>query len=112
MALAVVTHSDEHASALANVEALHETGRHEADEGILLELGNLVDLRLLGISNDGQVGALNNVFGGLMPRGKTTYGQLGLLPGGEWLVCMTGADEISLSEREKWLDEFTGRPRS
>jgi hypothetical protein len=108
VALAVVAHQDEHELELARMEALHQTGQYQADEGILLELGNLVDLRLLGISSDGQVGPLNNVFGGLVPRGKATYAQLGLLPGGEWLACMTRADEIATSERERWLVELMG----
>jgi hypothetical protein len=109
VALSVYANHDEHLRALANAHVYHETGRAEPDEGILLELSNLVDLRLLGVSSNGVVGPLNNVFAGLMTRAKTSYGQLGLLPGGERLARMTGADEIDTAERQKWLEELTGR---
>jgi hypothetical protein len=112
VALAVLAHSDEHEQALANVEALHETGRNVADESIRVELSNMVDLRLVGISANEEVGPLNNVFAGLLPRGKVTYAQLGLLPSGQRLVQTTGADEIDASQRERWLEELTGPVRT
>lgn len=105
----MLAHSDEHEQALANVEALHETGRNVADESIRVELSNMVDLRLVGISANEDVGPLNNVFAGLLPRGKVTYAQLGLLPSGQRLVQTTGADEIDASQRERWLEELLER---
>ncbi len=112
VALALLAHPDEHERSLTNIEALHETGRNVADESIRLELSHLADLRLVGISANEEVGPVNNVFAGLLPRGKATYAQLGLLTAGRRLVETTGADEIGTLEREKWLDELTGPGRT
>jgi hypothetical protein len=103
--LSVIAHKDEYARELAQIGAQHAViGGPHADLTMLREVSDLVDVRLLGISNNGQVGPLNNVFDGLLPRGKTSYGQLGLLPAGQQLVAATRADEIGAAEREAWLD--------
>jgi hypothetical protein len=102
--LSVLAHKDEYARELAQIGAQHAIiGGPHADPTILRELSDLVDVRLVGISNNVQVGPLNNVFDGLLPRGKTSYGQLGLLPAGQQLVSATRADEIDAGERAAWL---------
>lgn len=92
VALSVIAHKDEYVRKLAQIGAEHAViGGPSADPTMLRELSDLVDVRLVGISNNGQVGPLNNVFDGLLPRDKTSYGQLGLLPAGRQLVSATRA---------------------
>lgn len=98
VALSVIAHEDEYVRELAQIGAEHAViGGPDADPTMLRELSDLVDARLVGISNNGQVGPLNNVFARLLPRGKASYGQLGLLPAGQRLVAATRADEIDAS---------------
>jgi hypothetical protein len=104
VALSVIAHKDEYVRELAKIGAEHSViGGPHTDPTMLRELSDLVDVRLVGISNNGRVGPLNNVFDGLRPRDKTSYGQLGLLPAGQQLVAATRADEIDVAEREAWL---------
>ena len=109
IALGVYANREEHVRALADAQGRQDEGRAEADESIVLELSDLADRRLVGIGRPGNTAPLSNVFEGLFPRDKAGWGQLALLPAGERLARLTGADRINAAEREAWIEALAGR---
>ena len=110
VALSVYAHHPEHELAFADIRVAADEGEFEANPGIQLELKELTELRLTGATTDaGSVVEIGDPLAGNVIGGEATYGELRLLPTGERLVAMTGAGDISLSEREAWVTELTGR---
>lgn|GEM_PF-2505742 len=111
VALAVIFHREEHIRALARARSLHNEGRAVLDPALLVELDDLGNRHLVGLRTGGKVVAVGTTIDTSGPLSATEggYGAIYLLPVGETLIRLTGAEEIGIDERLRWIEALTGR---
>lgn len=103
VALAVFSNHRSHEGALVRAEGHHETGSIVPEAGLLAELDDLGDRRLLGITVKGRVRVMNEVIGASAAMRATRWSNIRPSSMGDLLARLTGADRLPIEDRTRWI---------
>ncbi len=107
-ALAVYAHRVEHEQELLEAWFERKAGQVDPIPSVLLELDDLYERRLLGVSSGGQIVEGGLTWDSIGPGSSHEFSTLRLARAGEQLVRLAGLDEIGEDDRRAWLALLEG----
>ncbi len=103
VALGVFSNYRTHESALVRAEGHQETGSIAPEPGLLAELDDLGDRRLLGVTVKGRVRVMNEVIDSSTVLRATKWSTIRPTGMGALLARLSGADQLPVHQREEWI---------